>query len=59
MHKGRIKSIRGIYILKLIKLLGLTLEEKAKHNRRQGKEKLSEDMERLWWKKMGTEDNIL
>lgn len=50
MHKGRIKSIRGIYILKLIKLLRLTLEEKAKHYRRQGKEKLSEDMEKLWWK---------
>lgn len=52
MHKGRIKSTRGIYILKLIKLLRLTLEEKAKYNRRQG----SEDRERLWWRGMGTDD---
>lgn len=45
MHECRIKSKTGIYILKLIKVLVFTLEEKAKITG--DKEKLSDDMERL------------
>lgn len=44
--QSRVKSIREIYIVKLIKLLGLTLEEKAKYNRRLEK-RLNEHTERL------------
>lgn len=56
--QGRVKSIREIYIVKLIKLLGLTLEEKAKYNRRLEK-RLNEHTERLGWQGMGTEDIYL